>query len=513
MNAFYSFIILRGRPRIEGLLLPRRIRRARSDFFVLFALFVFFVVQKRVEMGASYFRTVSKDRQKWLNWLFEAKKRYGLIILSQRRGWPAPTDSHERSERMRTNSMLQRLQRPQFFCLLMVICMMLTITNTASAADINPEIPLMVKGVEGEFALYHTIKVQVENLEKWVGQPGHDPSKFTLYVDGNAFNGLSPSLIDNNTKLQFDLKRTPESKDAWTAVLSRGPRDFSRNVPVTVRQEGVKVQGEAMASLIVINLFWFKIFVGCFTAAIALFWWLAYRSDIIRDPGPQPKGNNKEGKPNRKPYSLARTQMAFWFFIVIIAYVFIWMVTSDLSNLTPSVLGLIGISAATGLSAAIVDSSKRSDQENQRRILEEKATSDEVEAEKLRSKISTLNSAINATPPPADMADQKAAMAAKQAELAAKQKEIEHTNTKIQEIADATQPTASKRFIDDILSDDEGVSFHRFQIFAWTIVLIFIFIASVYNALAMPDFDATLLALMGISGGTYIGFKLPDQQG
>ena len=57
------------------------------------------------------------------------------------------------------------------------------------------------------------------------------------------------------------------------------------------------------------------------------------------------------------------------------------------------------------------------------------------------------------------------------------------------------------------------MSFHRFQIFAWTIVLIAVFIASVYNGLAMPEFDAKLLALMGISGGTYIGFKLPNQQG
>jgi hypothetical protein len=29
----------------------------------------------------------------------------------------------------------------------------------------------------------------------------------------------------------------------------------------------------------------------------------------------------------------------------------------------------------------------------------------------------------------------------------------------------------------------------------------------------MPAFDPMLLALMGISGGTYIGFKLPNTQG
>jgi hypothetical protein len=28
---------------------------------------------------------------------------------------------------------------------------------------------------------------------------------------------------------------------------------------------------------------------------------------------------------------------------------------------------------------------------------------------------------------------------------------------------------------------------------------------------ALPDFDAPLLALMGISSGTYLGFKIPEQ--
>ena len=83
----------------------------------------------------------------------------------------------------------------------------------------------------------------------------------------------------------------------------------------------------------------------------------------------------------------------------------------------------------------------------------------------------------------------------------------------MQELTDAAKPETPKNFIHDILSDDNGISFHRFQMFGWTIVLIFIFIAKVYNDLAMPDFDATLLTLMGISGGTYVGFKLPKQQG
>jgi hypothetical protein len=63
----------------------------------------------------------------------------------------------------------------------------------------------------------------------------------------------------------------------------------------------------------------------------------------------------------------------------------------------------------------------------------------------------------------------------------------------------------------DILSDDHGVNFHRFQMAAWTFVLGIIFIQQVYKGLAMPDFDVTLLGLMGISAGTYLGLKTTSE--
>ena len=44
----------------------------------------------------------------------------------------------------------------------------------------------------------------------------------------------------------------------------------------------------------------------------------------------------------------------------------------------------------------------------------------------------------------------------------------------------------------------------------WTIVLGVFFITSVLGKLAMPEFDTTLLALTGISAGTFIGFKIPE---
>ena len=64
-------------------------------------------------------------------------------------------------------------------------------------------------------------------------------------------------------------------------------------------------------------------------------------------------------------------------------------------------------------------------------------------------------------------------------------------------------------FLRDILSDSDSISFHRFQMFVWSIVLGIIFVKKVWATLIMPDFDAQLLGLMGISSGTYLGFKIP----
>ncbi len=393
--------------------------------------------------------------------------------------------------------------------------------ETAAAAAAKADSVLSVTGItvnetsqdKVKFEIFQTIKITVKNLEKGLKKHNNDLSKLILYIDGNAVNGLHPTLDITTSTLQFDLKRIPENKDAWTTILSRGPRRWERNVPITVGFEKESpIESTIQADLTVINQFWFKVFVFIFLIAIGVFWAVAKKSDIIRDTGPQPKSLNDKGQPNRKPYSLARTQMALWFFVVIISYVFIWLVMKD-STLNTSVLALIGISASTAIGSAVLDASKRSDQENKQKTLEGKKNSTEVESQSLQSEINTLLSNIAATPAPTNIEELKAELGIKQAKLAANKEVILQTSEQIQKQTESANPLVSKNFISDILSDDEGVSFHRFQIFTWTIVLIVIFSWSVYNLLTMPEFDSTLLGLMGISGGTYIGFKFPNQQG
>ena len=75
------------------------------------------------------------------------------------------------------------------------------------------------------------------------------------------------------------------------------------------------------------------------------------------------------------------------------------------------------------------------------------------------------------------------------------------------------EPEISEGFFRDILSDANGISLHRFQILVWSLILGIIFVVSTWKSMTMPEFNETLLTLMGISSGTYIGFKFPEKQG
>lgn len=73
-----------------------------------------------------------------------------------------------------------------------------------------------------------------------------------------------------------------------------------------------------------------------------------------------------------------------------------------------------------------------------------------------------------------------------------------------------TLPISSGKFFDDLLTDAYGVTLHRFQMLAMTAILGVMFVVHVATTLTMPEFDGSLLALMGIAGGTYVGFKIPE---
>ncbi|MXV14090.1 hypothetical protein [Hufsiella ginkgonis] len=72
------------------------------------------------------------------------------------------------------------------------------------------------------------------------------------------------------------------------------------------------------------------------------------------------------------------------------------------------------------------------------------------------------------------------------------------------------QNAPSEGFFVDILSDNNGISIHRFQNVVWTVIAMVIYINKVCTIEAgclLPELSQTLLILTGISSATYVALK------
>ena len=247
----------------------------------------------------------------------------------------------------------------------------------------------------------------------------------------------------------------------------------------------------------------FLVFAIAFALLLVGFLMVARTSDMLRDSTIAPANG-------RRPYSLGRSQMAVWFFVVIAAFMFIWIVTGSVQAPSPSVLSLIGVSAGTALGAAMIDSNKQGAIDNQIKSLDAERLQLETEIASLVTSIAQLKARIAATTAGIDTSALQDQVTKGEADVAQKQERKSQIQGQLKAAATAVIPRTSAGFLNDILSDENGVGFHRFQIAIWTTVLAMIFGFVVYNSLAMPDFPTELLALMGISSGTYLGFKFPE---
>lgn len=307
-----------------------------------------------------------------------------------------------------------------------------TVISTSAKGRPEGRIAIVVQGLN---------RYQAE-FEKQPSAPGlPDPATIRVFVNGQPIPDWLPIRpAAGGHRLEFDLRQLAgnrQARSAWTTLLDHSLRghkvslsvgfDKGRPFPSTVDD----FEMDALSGK------WLAVWALASIALLLVVRWAGVRGNMLRAPGPEPKPSPGETTQPRKAYSLARTQMAAWFVAVFIAYLLIYLITGALDTITETVLGLMGISAATGFASAVMDTSSESA---------------------------------------------------------------------------ALLPERSRGFWTDLASDNAGLSLPRLQILAWTALLIFIFARSVYQTLAMPTFDLTLLGLMGISGGTYLGFKKPDQK-
>jgi hypothetical protein len=155
-------------------------------------------------------------------------------------------------------------------------------------------------------------------------------------------------------------------------------------------------------------------------------------------------------------FSLSRCQLAWWFFVILAAWGFLFVITHSPDTLSQTALILLGIGGGTALSGALAGNLK-----NHLRDEDAKKLS-EVELD-IAKRPRGFRTGVGA-------------------------------------------------WLYDILSDTDTVGFHRFQLIVWNVVLGGVFLFWTWSDFAMPEFNATLLALLGLSAATFVGMKMAASQ-
>lgn len=353
------------------------------------------------------------------------------------------------------------------------------------------------------------IVVEVSNLDSLLKRSKTTGQKIRLFINGRKIENIEPisgAPQKDDSTLQYRLDRNLENNKIWTDILGAPPllgaEFFVKEVKISVGLENEYASNTLSAKnnfeIIRIHKGWFW---SCFFMTIIYVLTIilmAKKRGLLRDRGLDLTAININSNSSSNSYSLGRVQMAFWFTLTIISFFFIWLITDAYDIITPTILALIGISAGTSLSAVIIDNSKSTELLNQTIILQN-------EKNNLDAEILDLDNQIKVVPSPGNLSD---------IQFLKKSKEVRRNEIMpvLKKNIIVLTPQKSEGFFNDILMDVNGVSFHRLQMVVWTVVLGMIFLYSVWKSLSMPEFSATLLALQGLTAGTYLGFKFPEKQ-
>ncbi|MBI2514493.1 MAG: hypothetical protein HYV96_21165 [Opitutae bacterium] len=177
-------------------------------------------------------------------------------------------------------------------------------------------------------------------------------------------------------------------------------------------------------------------------ALVGGFIWLGKKTELLRD------SDLKEPDFNKRPYSMAKSQLAFWITVIVGCFLYLYFKHEEFVGvINNTALILLGLSTATTALSGVVTNQK--------------------DSEKGKS--------------PTPAADHPA------------------------------PPPIHEDFLKDIMSDNEGMNVHRVQMFLWTLVFGIVFIHQVVKEGKFPEYDAQIFGLMGISSVTYVWFKKDEK--
>ena len=293
-------------------------------------------------------------------------------------------------------------------------------------------------------------EVRLDEIVRFVRKPAPacdalgDPGQLRLFIEGmdTGLRGLGCSdgpqpAISFWFRPTANAHLTPEAREAvWQVILGNAlatiPNGRRLDYDIVLVDDTTHTTQHLAPA---VHTLAFHIFdatawvaLGAVLLVGVLLVWLARRSGLLRDPA------NTSMQLKHRSFSLARTQLAWWFSIIFATFVFLWLVTGEAPALSGQALAFLGISGVTTLASAGIS-------------------------------------------------------------------------------AGETLPSAEPgRFFRDLLSDANGITIQRFQMLVMTMALGIVFLIQVATRLTMPAFDASLLTLLGISAGTYVGLKIPEKQ-
>ena len=377
---------------------------------------------------------------------------------------------------------------------------------------------------------------------------GLDVADYALFLDGREVEGLEGTIYNSSAhRFEFQLTRNDHNKPLWKQLLG-SPKHPYRQVTVAL---GVRhkdkttqptIEGIGKSATFQLRIFsplWFWIAVGAVVAVFVLVIGNARTTTTLRD------ALLPQLPPQEQPYSLGRCQMAFWFVLVFASFVFLYVLLWDYDTVSTQAVALMGISSATALAAVAVDIVKDSPADAANRALQALGINAYADVLRMREEIvfrqpqvppaqakaastkttadqaKTVSDSVAANANATQAQKENAAKAAKDAkdladaaerDLKALQAEIQDRQIALRTYDDKSGPFRSESWFKDITTDLNGPTVHRLQVVFWTAALGGVFLVGVYRDLSMPpDFSATLLALMGLSGAGYVGFKYPEK--
>jgi hypothetical protein len=357
--------------------------------------------------------------------------------------------------------------------------------------------------------------------------PSLSPEKYALFMNGVEVKGLDPALdgtyqgdnAQSMPALVFTLQRNKNNDAFWKDLMGS---IVGMHVPVVISLAEQAGDGKAIRPTIVgspltaasfefeVIGFW-RLVAALVTviAVISLVWGHARTRTTLRD------SYLPQIKPSLQTYSLARWQMAFWFTLIFAAFVCLFVVLWDTNTITTQALMLMGISGTTALAAVEIDSIKDSPADAANRGLQALGLKTYADVQRVQQEIDSrkveLAGLPSESPPETQSRHGKHVHSPTEQRRRQLQVEIQDRDNILRTYTAKTKPFLTQGWFKDITTDLNGTAVHRVQAVCWTFALGAVFVITVYRTLAMPDFNANLLTLMGISSAGYVGFKYPEK--